>query len=351
VLRRPGRPGLPEDRQEMTDQPASSERAGPRSREDLRHRLGSLPDWHPSSPDRDSRAIQPDAQLADDPQLRPEPLTDAEHADRIRHIRAQLANARQRGLASDKRFFDPADKEWTTDRQLIHRDLVDGLYASAADVPCDHKAIMAGGLAGAGKSTVLDRRAGIDRSQYLTINPDDVKELMASSGLIPELDGLSPMEASDLIHAESSYIAKRLARRAMDDGKNIIWDITMSSMTSTSQRIDDLDRAGYETTGIFVHIGIAEALRRADARHRSGHEAYRAGIGNGGRHVPAEVIEPQADPEWGSVNRRTFEHLKHRFVAWAVYDNSARGRDPELIASSDGGSERRSSERGDRPDR
>ena len=38
--------------------------------------------------------------------------------------------------------------------------------------------------------------------------------------------------------------------------------------------------------------------------------------------MPPEVMLSQADPEWGSVNRRTFEKLKHRFVAWAMYDNS-----------------------------
>ena len=38
---------------------------------------------------------------------------------------------------------------------------------------------MAGGLGGAGKSTVLEKYAGIDRSKYLTINPDDIKEEMA----------------------------------------------------------------------------------------------------------------------------------------------------------------------------
>ncbi len=73
------------------------------------------------------------------------------------------------------------------------------------------RAIIAGGLSGAGKSTVLDHYAGIDRSQYLTINPDDIKEKMADRGLIPQVDGLSPMEASDLVHEESSYIARRLA--------------------------------------------------------------------------------------------------------------------------------------------
>jgi len=55
---------------------------------------------------------------------------------------------------------------------------------------------------------------------------------------------LSPVEASHLVHAESSYVAKR---RAMDDGKNIIWDITMSCTPSTEERLDDLDRAGYST--------------------------------------------------------------------------------------------------------
>ncbi len=33
--------------------------------------------------------------------------------------------------------------------------IIDDLYAEAAAVPCEHKAIVAGGLAGAGKTTVL----------------------------------------------------------------------------------------------------------------------------------------------------------------------------------------------------
>ena len=154
---------------------------------------------------------------------------------------------------------------------------------------------------------------------------------MAGRGLIPVIAGLSPMEASDLVHVESSYVAKRLARRAMDDGKNLIWDITMSSISSTEDRVDELDRAGYSTNGIFVDIGIAEAVRRADSRHRLRHEDYRAGIGFGGRYVPPEAIEAQADTEWGSVNRRTFELVKGRFAEWALYDNSVTGRDPVLI--------------------
>ncbi len=75
-------------------------------------------------------------------------------------------------------------------------------------------------------------------------------------------------------------------------------------------------------------------MRRADGRHREGNEDYRRGIGLGGRYVQPEVILSQADPEWGSVNRRAFEEVKGRFSAWDMFDNSVHGREPVLVASS-----------------
>jgi predicted ABC-type ATPase len=354
VQRRPEQPQAPEDmageraaagqrsmadRQSTTDQSRLADHPAPWSREDLRQRLDRLPIWHPSSSDPPERRGADRARdLADRPGERPEPLTDAEHADRVRHIRDRLEWARDQRLSTDQQHLvDRKRGIWSPDRRDVHDSIVGDLYEAASDVPCEHRAIMAGGLGGAGKSTVLDKHAGIDRSQYLTINPDGIKEETARRGLIPELDGLSPMEASDLVHEESSHVAKLLAGRAMKDGKNIIWDITMSSTRSTEQRLGDLDRAGFSTRGIFVDIDIPEAKRRADARHRDGHEEYRAGIGFGGRYVPPEVIDAQADPEWGSRNRHTFEQVKHRFTDWAVYDNSVTGRDPVLVAAGLGG--------------
>jgi predicted kinase len=170
------------------------------------------------------------------------------------------------------------------------------MYDRSNHVPSDHKAIIAGGLGGAGKSTVLGRFAGIDLSQYLIINPDNIKEEMARRSLIPRVEGLTPMEASDLVHEESSAIAKQLARKALADGKNVIWDITMSSRTTTERRISDLRAAGYTVDGLFVDIPVETSVRRADSRHREGEDDYRAGKGLGGRYVPPEVIRAQADP-------------------------------------------------------
>jgi predicted ABC-type ATPase len=265
------------------------------------------------------------------------PLTDKEWSEHQIEVRDTLDKARAAGLTTDRLYtIDPDHKEWTTERNRLQGALVADLYERARDVPCDYQAVIAGGLGGAGKTTVLSGYADIDLSSYLTINPDDIKEEMARRGMIPEMDKLSPMEASDLAHEESSYIAKRLALRAMADGKNIIWDITMSSERSTEDRINNLRDATYtKIDGVFVDIPPDISITRTESRHREGHEQWRAGHGQGGRFVPPEVIRGQLDSQWGSQNRRTYEAMKEKFTSWSIYDNSVDGRSPVLIDSSE----------------
>jgi predicted kinase len=344
---RTDQPGVAED---LADLKSLPERLG--DRDELRQRLERLPPGHPSSPlEADGTPRSPEPGLAcrepsDTGEIREpdrQPLTDAEHAEHVSEVRALLDKARADGLATDRQHTtDPDNEQWSYDRALIQDSIITDLYTAASDVPCDRRAILAGGLPGAGKTTVLDQHAGIDRSHFLTINPDDIKEEMAKRDMIPEVAGLTPMEASDLVHEESSYIAKQLALRATADGKNVIWDITMSSRASTESRIVDLRAAGYsQVEGIFVDIPIEVAAHRSDTRHREGHDDYGAGHGQGGRFVPAEVIAAQADPDWGSRNRRTFEQIKPHLDAWLHCDNSVDGRRPVLIDSGSRDEDRR----------
>jgi predicted kinase len=318
------------------------ERSG--DRDELRQRLQRLPPGHPSSPVETDGTPKPpepglrshetpDADTSREPDSRP--LTDAEHADHVSEVRARLDKARTDGLATDHQHTTDLDHEqWTESRAVMQDAIIADLYGAAHEVPCERRAILAGGLPGAGKTTVLEQSASIDRSQYLMINPDEIKNEMAKRGMVPNVEGLTPMEASDLVHEESSHIARQLALRAMPEGKNLIWDITMSSRESTERRIGDLRAAGYSRVeAIFVEIPADVGVHRSDARHREGHDSYRAGHGQGGRFVPAEVIAAQADPDWGSRNRRTFEEIKPRLDAWLLCDNSVDGRDPVLVDS------------------
>ena len=329
----------------------------------LAERLDRLPPGHPSSPyEADGSRREPtvslrdlDTEIAEDadfesppndarPDAEPDfarpvdtsrPYTDTEWAEHRQDARDYLAEANRKGLATEVQFsIDGEGEAWVASRRAAHGVIIDDLYAAASAVPCEYKAIVAGGMGGAGKPTVLGGFADIACSQYLTINPDNIKEELAKRDLIPKVEGLSPMEASDLVHEESSHIAKQLAMRAQANGKNVIWDITMSSTAKVVHRIDDLRGSGYTSvTGIFVDIPVHVSLTRAEARHRHDEDLYRAGQGLGGRYVPEEFITSQADEDWGSKNRRTFEELKPRFDGWTMFDNAVDDRDPIRVAT------------------
>jgi predicted kinase len=260
-------------------------------------------------------------------------LTDAEHREHVAEIKDCIAEGKDARLDSHFQYtIDARHEIWSDDRAAAHDALLADLYDRASAVPCEHKAIVAGGLPGAGKTTVVREHAGIDVTQYLVIDPDAIKAEMTHRRLVPEIAGLTPMEATEFVHEEASELAKRLARRAQADGKNVIWDVTMCKVESASDRIESLHASGYRVDGIFVDIPVDLSLQRADARHRQDHEKYRAGEGMGGRFIPAEMITAQADDLWGSRNRASFEQVKDKFDAWSLYDNT--GSAPVLVEAS-----------------
>ena len=106
--------------------------------------------------------------------------------------------------------------------------------------------------------------------------------------MIPEVEGLSPMEASDLAHENRPTSRSGLQCGAQSDGKNVLWDITMSSRASTERRIDELRSSSYTyIDAIFVDIPIETSISRADARHREGYDDWR--IGRGSVVVPSRL--------------------------------------------------------------
>lgn len=262
-----------------------------------------------------------------------EPMSEDEFQARAARVELVIGSA-MKTIATDKTQVTP-DGAWKPERDRVHREIAEALYAKAANVPNGGKAVIAGGLGGAGKTTVLKKHAGIDPGDYLTINPDDIKEEMARRGLVPEVPGhpdLSPMERAALVHEESSRIASLLADRAYRERKNMMWDITMSSESSVVKRVQALRAAGYDdVTGVFVDIPVEVSVQRAMSRYRRGADKHLAGEGLGGRYVPPAIIRAQRTSEGRTINREVFEGLKGQFTAWSMYDNSRTGEPPRLL--------------------
>jgi hypothetical protein len=279
---------------------------------------------------------QPDGSVRDPERQGSEPrppLTDAEYADHVAAMQEALDRAIQDGLETHvQHTLDDANSIYTPERAALHAAILRDVYASASNVPNEGKVLFTGGLGGAGKTSSL-KKVGIDQGNYLTINSDDIKEIMAERGMIPEAPGdveLSPLERVALIHEESSHIADQLALMAYADRKNVVWDLTMGSQGSVGKRLDQLSAAGYgEKRAVFVDVPVELSVTRALSRHRGGLERYRNGQGTGGRYVPVGIIRKQSDPEWGSKNRANMEALRDRFSDWVIYNNDVpKGSDP-----------------------
>lgn len=261
------------------------------------------------------------------------PLNDAEYEEYQKEIQYKVDQAIADGQETNKLHTVDAENEvWTKERAAMHDQMLSEIIEAHEHVPRDKKAVMAGGLGGSGKTTVLSKHAGISDAEFLALNPDDLKEELVKRGMGPQIEGLSPMEASMLLHEESSYLSKMLAQRAYDQNMNVKWDITMSSKGSTEKKLEELAKEGYEVEAVFVDIPVEESVNRALSRHRRGLEKHRNGEGLGGRYVPPKIIRKASDSEFSSGNRRTMEELKDRFIGFRVFDNSVYGRDPMLMA-------------------
>lgn len=222
---------------------------------------------------------------------------------------------------------------WERKRDAIHREIVNDFYAKAADVPNEGRAILLGGNAGAGKSTVIKDQAGVDLGKFLKIDPDEIKEELGKRGLIPDIPGtdFSPMERSTLVHHESVRIADMLADRAFRDRKNIIWDGTMANAGLVFSRVKRMDNAGYSRVdAIFVNVSDQTSRRRVARRYKRDLQSYLGGNGLGGRFVPKAVQNAMttADTQHGFSKLRK----ANAFDNWVVYDNDTDGQPAKLVA-------------------
>jgi hypothetical protein len=220
---------------------------------------------------------------------------------------------------------------YTKARQAQQEKVLRVFQDKAAKVPKDRKVVFTGGKPGAGKSSSLGNH-NVNDERFFTIDSDQVKAEMIRQGLAPDIPGLTPFEASGLIHQESNDIANKLTARLVAERTNIVIDGTMAWRPHIIDNIELLQALGYSMKGLFVEVTPETSKRRAMQRHRSGIEDYLArGDGLGGRFVDPSIS--MAEPE---RNRKTFDSVKDLFEDWAVYDNNEDGRDPVLIDSKNG---------------
>jgi hypothetical protein len=185
---------------------------------------------------------------------------------------------------------------YTASRRAEHEKIIDNIMEAHKDVPDDQQAIMLGGLPGAGKSTFLrdhgeglggflhvktDENGDTVPTNAIVINPDEMKSLLLNREdakgrpLVPRTPGLTDGEHAALVHEESSHLAAMLAQRAMAEGKNVVFDITLGDANKANTKyITNKNGTGAKDLGYTVHHAfidgdMATSLHRAGLRHKA----------------------------------------------------------------------------------
>lgn len=241
-----------------------------------------------------------------------QPISGLDLSLRHQYAERALSQAIRDGKITSKIYAssEVPGMEYTMERHLAQQEIIEDVLKAHDKVPCEGKAVLSGGMGGAGKTTVLTRYLGMDTSQYITVNPDDIKEIMAERGMIPTLRGLTPMECSTLAHQEASYISSLIMKRAIAEKRNIILDGTMASMKSMRRITGQLRDGGYHMSAVFVDITPETSQKRATSRYQRGMSKYTTSReGQGGRILPASVNQGNTPEDPTRFRSRSAENL------------------------------------------
>lgn len=232
------------------------------------------------------------------------------------------------------------ERVFTEERSLLHESIITEYLEKYGydNVLSDGKIFLTGGLSGSGKTFILNNYTKIDSSDYLLINSDPINYIFAERGLIPSVRGLTPMEASTLVHQESLHIMELIQNKASDMGKNMIFDLTMTNKFYPVKTIVSLKEKGYtDFRALFVNNTIENSAKNGFNRYKKGMDNYILGNNNiGGRYVPQGVLLSQVakNPDYDSANAEVFAYLTHRefFVEPPhIFNNTDLQEPPELI--------------------
>lgn len=247
------------------------------------------------------------------------PWTPEEHDSHARYAEDTLTRALDGGQATSRtETLDGHGQVWKPERASLHRDIVQDYMHKAETVPSGHRAVLAGGIPSPARDSAA--RQAAPEKDYLHVSTDLIKQELAARGVIPQLNGLSPMESSPLVHEESQHIADLITREALRRGKNVAVHTAMSDPDAVAAHVNRMRQAGHTVHGVFVHTPPGKAADAARSRHRSGHESWRQEKSAGGRYVSPAVIRSAETAPGSSVNADAFEKSKPLLGSWEHWD-------------------------------
>lgn len=192
--------------------------------------------------------------------------------------------------------YTPERTQWQAD--MLAQMQQEQVVKNGMEPGQDRRAIIMAGLPGAGKSHLIQTELNqyIDTREFLTINADDIKEKIIFEDAPPEIEDVGGWELSSMVHEESSHMRKLWERQAMEQGTNLILDITAANQGKTIKLLEHMSDLGYDITVVHADVTPDEAMASALRRAASGGDGEHLD-----RIVPPDFIRGMISTEGGDV--------------------------------------------------
>jgi predicted ABC-type ATPase len=181
-----------------------------------------------------------------------------------------------------------------------------------------------GGVAASGKTSVL---RGYIREPVTLIDSDSFKAALASHTPHP-LQRSYPLAHAPYIHEESSSIFDAAMKKALDQKRNLVLDMTMGNYEKAKKIIDKFKAKGYDVHLLGTQLAPHTAIRRATKRFIHGRE---------GRYVPATVIASKGNQINANVlkARRLTRYRKGKKTGYSyIIMDSTKFKQPRMVFKS-----------------
>ena len=226
------------------------------------------------------------------------------------------------------------DGKLTPEREAVHKQIIDDILHGKTGEPSGQGTLrMMGGGASSGKSSALNSGL-IPRfkdEHHITVDPDQIKKMLPG---YKELAQQTP-DAAGIYHEESSALAKRLYKVALEEGINVTYDGTgNNSPSSVLKKVNQAREKNYKVEAVYMTLPIDEALRRNQKRYEDGVKKYESGKSDEPPRRPDPDVVKKIHRSVSDVGIETAPH----FDTIRVYDNNvAMGEKPRLIAKGGSG--------------
>lgn len=170
-------------------------------------------------------------------------------------------------------------------------------------------AVLTAGGSGSGKSFFIKELfLSSTEENYVLIDSDNIKEELPE--YIAEVEKQN-LDAADIVHDESGYIANSLLEFCILNKLSFIYDGTMSNFTKYNLIVTNLKKHNFNISGLYVDIDVEIAIKRATKRAE-----------DTGRAVPEKVIR---DTNLNSA--KSFYQLFSKFDEAILFNNTSDFKD------------------------